>query len=246
MTKDSPFDLSFINKAAPHQDWYLRIRPKAKRLSKQVENDPERKAQLKKAVRLEFERLLASDELFLGGKESSLDQERKPIDTIIIHHTSTDPGITLNRINATHLLNIYIPYFQNPTLEEEKWLKGSPITSNHLVDGKPVFYAYHWLVRMDGSIKRLLPDSALAWHAGNWDINCRSVAICLDNDYEDQDPSPETLDTLAKLIKENYPGIKLESIKGHGEVKKNGETICPGSNFENWKQELFAKLPQPS
>lgn len=242
--KDDTIDLSFLRKVAPKQDWYLKIRPKVKKLVKTIEEDPSRKKQIKEQVLTEVETLLAEEKLFLGSKEPRLDQERQPIDTIIIHHTSSKPGITLKRLNAMHLINIYMPYFQNPTLKSERWFKGSPITSNHLINGKPVFYAYHWLVRMDGTTERLLPDSALTWHAGNWSVNCRSVAICLDNDYETTDPEDSIVVALANLIRRNYPSVKAVNIMGHRDVKLNGETSCPGTNFDEWKKKLIKLVEQ--
>jgi|GEM_PF-2098109 len=51
-----------------------------------------------------------------------------------------------------------------------------------------VFCAYHWLVYMDGTMERLLQDNEVGWHAGKWDVNCKSVAICLDDDFENLAP----------------------------------------------------------
>jgi N-acetyl-anhydromuramyl-L-alanine amidase AmpD len=144
-------------------------------------------------------------------------------------------------MNAVQLLNVYVPYFMNPTVEEEKHLKHQPIWSNHIVEGKQVFYAYHWFVRMDGSVERLLTDDQIGWHAGNWDINCRSVAICLDNDYSNQDPSPVVLRAAAKIIKEHYSGVQADRVLGHREV--NDKTTCPGGNFlGGWKQQLIGLI----
>ena len=141
-------------------------------------------------------------------------------------------------MNATQLLNVYASYFADPK-EYEKSLKGRPIWSNHQQNGRQVFYVYHWLMRMDGSFEQLLDDSQIGWHAGNWEINKRSVAVCLDNDYERQNPTNETLQTLAKHIKTHYPSVK--NIIGHGEA--NPKTICPGTNFlAGWKPLLLEYL----
>jgi N-acetyl-anhydromuramyl-L-alanine amidase AmpD len=96
-------------------------------------------------------------------------------------------------------------------------------------------------MRMDGSFERLLDDDKVGWQAGNWDINKRSVAICLDNDYENQDPSDEILKKLAKFIKKNYPKIQPGKIVGHCEARQG--TICPGINFKIiWKSKLLELL----
>jgi N-acetyl-anhydromuramyl-L-alanine amidase AmpD len=146
-------------------------------------------------------------------------------------------------MNAVQLLNIYAPYYANPTIQEESKLKGKSIWSGHLLNKKPSFICYHWLMRMDGSFERLLKDEQIGWHAGNWDINKKSVAICLDNDYEERDPGDEVLQKLADFIKKTYPNIKPENIIGHKEARK--DTICPGANFlDGWKAKLIGYVEQ--
>lgn len=94
---------------------------------------------------------------------------------------------------------------------------------------------------MDGTAERLLHDSELGWHAGNWEINKRSVAICLDNDYDDQDPSPAVIKSLAVLIKHQYPQVAHSKIIGHCEARQG--TTCPGVNFTStWKTHLLERL----
>jgi N-acetyl-anhydromuramyl-L-alanine amidase AmpD len=144
-------------------------------------------------------------------------------------------------MNAVQLLNVYAPYFANPTDKREKSLQGQPIWSNHFKNNKQVFYLYHWLMRMDGTFERLLDDDQIGWHAGNWDINKRSIGICLDNDYENQDPTDEVLRKLAHHIKQNYPQIKPKNVIGHREARDG--TICPGQNFLTiWKPKLLRYL----
>jgi N-acetyl-anhydromuramyl-L-alanine amidase AmpD len=101
-----------------------------------------------------------------------------------------------------------------------------------------VFWGYHWLMRKDGSFENLLPDNQIGWHAGNWDINKRSIGICLDNDYENKDPKDETLQKLADFIKDNYPN---KVTIGHCEARRG--TICPGKNFlDGWKKNLLSYI----
>ena len=93
-------------------------------------------------------------------------------------------------------------------------------------------------MRMDGSFERLLNETQIGWHAGNWKINKRSIAICLDNDYEGQDPSDEVLAKLAEHIRREYPDVK--NVIGHCEA--NQGTVCPGANFlSDWKLKLLRK-----
>jgi hypothetical protein len=232
------FDELYWLKVISRTDWYLEFVPYARKAAEELGKGTEELNTFHKTVRHFFEKAIQNGQVALGDHGPNLDNERRPIDTVVIHHTSAKPGYRLSYMNATQLLNVYAPHFANPN-EHEKSLKGQPIWSNHLQNGKPVFYLYHWLMRMDGSFERLLDDSQIGWHAGNWEVNKRSVAICLDNDYEKQDPTDELLQTLAKHIKVRYPTVK--KIIGHCEA--NRKTICPGTNFKSvWKATLLNNL----
>jgi len=104
----------------------------------------------------------------------------------------------------------------------------------------------HWFVRHDGTAERLLNDNEIGWQAGNWNINCRSVAICFDGDYENTRPSDIELSAAANIIKDHYPQIARERILGHREV--NQKTTCPSNLFlsdtthRGWKDDLLALL----
>jgi N-acetyl-anhydromuramyl-L-alanine amidase AmpD len=77
-------------------------------------------------------------------------------------------------------------------------------------------------------------------------VNCRSVAIVFDNDYEDSEPSEVEFQGVAKLIKEKYPQVSKDKIIGHCEV--NIKTTCPSKNFlpkdthKGWKERLLDML----
>jgi hypothetical protein len=134
----------------------------------------------------------------LGSGSGVLDGDRKEVDTVVIHHTSNPPGLRPSRLSAIELVRLYAPYFANPTVEEDKHLKGQPICSGHVRNGKQVFWPYPWIVRNDGRSERLLRDEEIGWHAGDWGFNCRSVAIALDNDYEYGRPSEAEIAAVAR------------------------------------------------
>ena len=233
-------DIELIKSEVKHVDWYLRLKEYFAKLNQSVGEDKDRKNELNEQLRDLFEELVAENAIALGAEQPRLDQYRQKIDTVVIHHTSQPAGIRLERLNVIHLLNIYMPYFQKPSKHEE-FLKGAAITSNHLVGGKPVFYGYHWLLHMDGTATRLLDDDSIGWHAGNWNINCRSVGICVDNDYEVENPPDDVLRALAILIKVKYPLISASNLLGHCEA--NPKTICPGKSFiSEWKPRLQQAL----
>jgi hypothetical protein len=221
-------------------DWYLKLLPDYKRLNKRADKNPELKSQLKEQAYSFFEKHLNAGDLHLGKKGPKWDEERKNIDTIVIHHTANPSGLTWQRLSAMHLLRLYASHYIYPP-KLERHLKKQPIWSGHFRDGQQVFYSYHWLVRSNGSMERLLNDSEIGWQSGNWNINTRSVAICIDNDLREGNPSKKVLGKIAELIKKRYPDVSHDRIFGHGEI--NEKTDCPGRNFSTgWKKELLTLL----
>jgi hypothetical protein len=240
MTKPAAeFDEKRWEKVIQRPDWYLEFNDFA--LKARLKAEPESKPQkrLNKQVRRFFEAALRDGKVNIGERGYNFDAERQPVDTIVIHHTSAKPGYKLSFLNAVQLLNIYVPGYA--TGKE----RGRPIWSGHFHKGKQVFWGYHWLMRMDGKFERLLDDSQIGWHAGDWEINKRSIGICLDNDYENRGPRQPILPQLANFIKQNYPDIPLENIRGHREASL--KTICPGNTFlTSWKPKLLKYLSDGS
>ena len=232
------FDEKKWLKALKKPDWYLELFDDFKKIMAQREKIDEKTSfEIKKELYNFFENQLTTNNVALGLTGPDWDKERKPIDTIIIHHSKNQSGLALTTLNAVHLLKLYASYYANPTYEGEEYIKGQPIYSGHFKDNKQVFYGYHWFVRMDGEVERLLEDKNIGWHAGNWEVNCRSIGICLDNDFIDSSPSDLVISSIVKIIKENYPQIKSQNILGHREV--NPKTTCPGNTFlTDWKQKI--------
>jgi hypothetical protein len=216
-------------------DDYISLIKKGKSSTTQIKNE------IKEELYQFLEQNLLENKIKLGDTGPNWDKERKPIDTIVIHHTENLPGITWQRLNAMHLLRIYATYYHHPTYENDLSIKGTPIYSHHYCEEKQVFYSYHWLIRMDGSIERLLQDNEIGWHAGKWDVNCRSIAICLDNNFKEQIPSNQVVQAIASIIKTYYPHINSNNILGHREI--NPKSSCPGDLFlSNWKQKIIELL----
>lgn len=237
------FDEAYWLEAIKKPDWYIEFVPWAKRIQDSLGEDSKESNEFRKTIRHFFEAELLKRNVALAGSGPDFDAERLLIDTIVIHHTSAAPGYRLSYMNAVQLLNIYASHFANSKSGDNKHFPGqpawpgNPVWSGHFIDGEQVFYCYHWLMRMDGSFERLLDDKQIGWHAGNWQINRRSVAICLDNDYEKQDPTDEILENLAAFIRDKYDKISIDKIIGHSEASH--KTICPGANFKNvWKTNL--------
>lgn len=222
-------------------DWYLYLvdSPEYQRLTEPPRDgsDTER-AKLKEAALSFLEEELAADRVALGLVGPDWDEERKPVDTVIIHHTGNPPDITPARLNAIQLLKLYAPHYAR-TAE----ISGQPIWTNHFRGGRPIFWAYHWLVRWDGSVERLLEDDEIGWQAGDWSVNCRSIAVCFDGDFEREVPSARMLGTAADLIRAHYSKVSVDRILGHCEV--NPKTVCPGTMFINgWKRTILHHLAE--
>lgn len=238
------FDKNKWSEILKEPTWYEVLVPEIIAIKKSIDKGELPKEEYKEAIYSFFEEKLKKGEVALGNEVGLWDEERKPIDTIVIHHTKNPPGLTKERGSAMILVRLYATYYFKPEAEDEG-IKGQPISSGHVRDGKQVFYPYHWMVKIDGSTERLLNDNEIGWQAGNWDINCRSAAICLDNNYTDSEPSGKELSAIASIIKTNYPQVSKDRIFGHREVKTNGVTECPSNKFlgqDGWKEKLLNML----
>jgi len=225
-------------------DWYIKLAPEQTKIQNAAEklNEAKRRKLVYEVYRL-FEDQLSANDIALGTEAGIWDTQRKPVDQIIIHHTSGTPGMTKNLLSAIELVRLYAPHYLNPTDINDKHIIGKPISSGHIRDGKQVFWPYHWIVRQNGSAERLLEDNEIGWQSGNWETNCRSVAIVLDNDYENKTPSSIELEAIAGIIKDNYSNITKQNILGHREV--NPKTACPSNLFlstDGWKEKLLNLL----
>lgn len=233
------FDENIWAKLIKQPLWYLDMAKFLKQAAKAMADDSTEYIELRQCIRKFFEQQLTAGNVALAIDGPNLDKDRLPIDTVVIHHTSAQPGYSLAYMESVQLLNIYAHHYANNKYKDERGLKTQAIWSGHFRAGKQTFLAYHWLMRMDGSFERLLDDHQIGWQAGNWDINKRSIAICLDNDYENHDPTTEILQKLANHIKAHYPNVNSARLIGHCEARRG--TICPGTNFlDGWKSNLLS------
>lgn len=236
------FDESKLLADLEYPGWYIRIQPEYQRVMQQAEDSDEHtRRRMKEEIYGWFEQLLEDKKVPLGSSGHNFDAERKPIDMVIIHHTAEESGMRLSRLNAMHLIRIYAPYYANPTYASEEYIKGKPIYSGHFYKGEQVFWAYHWLVRKNGKAERILKDKEVGWQAGNWDVNCASVAICLDGEFRDSTPPTPMQKAAATIIRDHYSHVSPNKILGHREV--NPKTDCPGSRFlKGWKLHIIEAL----
>ena len=211
--------------ATTRHDWYKVIYPEFEAILLANEDAGlTRRKESRDAVYGYFEKLLSEDKVILGTHGKNWDEDRKPVDTVVIHHTKGEGGMTWQRLNAMHLLRLYAKSYLNPTTEKE--IQDHAVYSNHFRGERPVFYAYHWLIHADGTSERLLADDEIGWQAGNWDINCCSVGICLDGDFEHSQPPEAMLAAARGLIQEHYGHVGAARIIPHKSA--NPSTTCPG------------------
>lgn len=123
--------------------WYKEVPTMMKRMLELKASDPEVFAETKERVYSFFEKELAAGAVALGEEGKDFDKERLEIDTIIIHHTHGGEGMSKERLSAMELLRLYATYFANPTYEQDKQIKDTPIYSGHFREGRQVFYPYH-------------------------------------------------------------------------------------------------------
>lgn len=219
-------------------DWHLRLADELQALQELGKQSDKKTAQeIGNAVYGFFEKHLSSETIALGTGGAEEDAERKTVDTIVIHHTSSVPGMTIERLNAMHLLRLYVPVF----VKRAKNGAPKPIASGHVRNGRQVFYAYHWLVRSDGTTERLLNDDETGWQAGDWETNCRSIAICIDDNLAVKNPTPAAMASMKIIIQKHYPHIQRERLFSHREI--NPKTTCPGERYlGGWGEELRGLL----
>lgn len=234
------------NKLIQEPHWYLEVPNELENIRKLFNENNFEYENLKEEIYSFFQEKLKENKIFLGKEGKNFDLSRKPIDTIVIHHTSMNPGLQKDKLSAIELLRLYAMEYASPKYKEDREIKNRPVYSGHFRDGIQVFWPYHWIIRTNGDCERLLLDNEIGWHAGNWDINCRSVAIVFDNDYEYSSPSDIELKAMINLIKNNYPLIKKERIFGHCEI--NIKTKCPSKGFLDsdgvigWKNKIMNML----
>lgn len=192
---------------------------------------------------------------FCGGFGAEIpfdfDKEyRQEFSGIVIHHTGTKDNAGVKFLSDIHKTRIYKPVFDS--MED---IVGKKIYSNHFYDKKETFCSYHWLVYPDGKKIKVLKDifkdkdkwfiDNVAWNAGDWGTNGRTIAIAIVGNYLNKFPSKKALASTAKIIADykKTTGIDPE-ILGHREVKPV-HTSCPGNKFlgeKGWKKILLKEV----
>lgn len=212
-------------------DWYIKIKPELDKNCFFTFSSQEVAKEKEEYIHF-LSNALKKGRLNLGKEKLNLDKERKPIDTIVIHHTSRRPEVHLEIIDAMCMIRLYINEFTN----KERFYFGKPLTSDHEFEGRTTFLPYHYIVLNDGSYINPLKDKEIGWHAGNWDYNCRSIAIAFHDELQNKKPTKKAIETARNIIKKYKP----KEVLGHREI--SSESISPGDMFlgqYGWKDKLI-------
>lgn len=104
-------------------------------------------------------------------------------------------------------------------------------TISHFKSGSPSVSA-HYIVGRDGELVQMVPDNERAWHAGNSDMNARSIGIehvAADGDKITDAQSLKSIALIRWLMAEY--GIPLDNIIPHVCIKP---TSCCGDLFKDF------------
>jgi N-acetylmuramoyl-L-alanine amidase len=169
-----------------------------------------------------------------------IDNQRKyPVDYLIIHHSAGNTfknatSITIqdafdragwargykpiNRLNSFH---------SHPQIDKESFAMAHFALHEYTIDKN----IYDW------RLVPLISDwwNNVCWHAGNWEINQRSIGIEICGNYENNHVDEKALRLIADYFKPHYLKLKALNIPlkvcPHSAVSL-GITICPGKITE--------------
>lgn len=112
---------------------------------------------------------------------------------------------------------------------------------------KGIYASAHYIIGLNGEIIRCIPEDEMAYHAGNWNINCNSIGI--ENCHPDWGGkfNDNTYNSLVELIVDicKRYGLNENAIIRHYDVTGK---VCPKyyvenqSAFEQLKADVASKL----
>lgn len=125
----------------------------------------------------------------------------RKITAIVIHHSASAVGTTVNEIDRWH---------------RTRGFSG---------------IGYHWVIRWNGAeyVKEMgRPEHAIGAHCKGH--NSDTLGICLCGNFEETEPVMEQLMVAADLVANRCLGYNLpaSAVKGHREM---AATACPGKHF---------------
>jgi N-acetyl-anhydromuramyl-L-alanine amidase AmpD len=124
-------------------------------------------------------------------------------DMIIIHHTAVSYDKNPNQFEAT---NNYHKTRNFGTTSSPAYPHASKLG----------FYVqYHYMIEKDGKVIKCADESEIKWHASNYDINKRSIGLCMTGNFDIEYPTKEQLRSLNSLILEIKTRHNIKDIEPH-------------------------------
>ncbi|MCK9474201.1 peptidoglycan recognition family protein [Sulfurimonas sp.] len=173
-----------------------------------------------------------------GKRRDKIPKEKQRadvIDYLVVHHSAGNEFINAAAIDIIDAFS-RAGYTRGyaPIKREHSW-------HFHPLRDKETFAMAHFALHKynkDDNIYRwrLVPlmadwDSCIAWHAGNWEINTRSIGIEICGDYSDIRVDGRALKLIADYFKPEYTKTraagKIYHVVPHRYVSL-GYTVCPG------------------
>ncbi|KKL45151.1 hypothetical protein LCGC14_2358550 [marine sediment metagenome] len=105
---------------------------------------------------------------------------------------------------------------------------------------------YHFFIESDGTLygyPQARGQDQVGAHARADGMNYKSIGIALTGNFQMEEPKPEQIKTLNRIVKDLMKVWKIpkKNILGHREVK-GALTVCPGDNLIPYIKELRADV----
>jgi len=160
----------------------------------------------------------------LPWKGSNGNMSLKNIDTLVVHHDAVAiPAAydTMQRIQSEAAYHVKVGW-------------------KHL--------AYHYMIDNVGDIYQCVPEKEIGYHAGNYTMNQKSIAVCLHGNFETQNPTAAQKKALREFCemmftkRPDLPKLLRTGLKMHKEVRIQ-PTSCPGRNLIPTVKEIRNNTP---
>jgi N-acetyl-anhydromuramyl-L-alanine amidase AmpD len=111
--------------------------------------------------------------------------------------------------------------------------------------------SYHYIVDLDGEVYQFVREAAVAWHAGYWPMNQRSIGVASAGSLKtNDDKTVEMYSALARLTAhlstEYRIPVDRKHIIGHYQVPgysgSGGGFSCHSDPGEGWNWRKFMRL----
>lgn len=135
---------------------------------------------------------------------------------VVIHHSASAQTTTAEQVSSWHKIRNWGDE-NNPMYAPKSTLGW--------------YGQYHFFIEGNGKITQFREMSEIGWHAGNWDVNKDSIAICFAGNFNNDEltsAQKKSLQIIWSRIQTDYPELSLKDFRLHRDFKS---TECPGSNI---------------